>query len=162
MSWTRLDDTWGDDPVFDNLNHQARWHYLMMIQVCSRGERYDGTMRFAKARNCSDVDDPTGCIGDLIATGLVENVDGDTLRLVRIDRHLPPQYMRDPERKARQRERKARQRAKSSEGVPRDVTRDPGTGQDGSGQEVPPPVTSEDVDRSDEYLDAWGDDLGAA
>lgn len=173
MTWTRLDDTWGDDSVFDTLDHQTRWHYLMMIQVCSRGERYDGTMRLAKARQCSDVDDATGCIAALVAAGLVENVDGATLRIVRIDDHLPPKYLRDPERKEKQRDRKRQQRA-VAKGVTRDIRSDRSSdgsdpaGQDRTGRggkEVPENTLSEDeqemldgIDRSDEWAETFPED----
>lgn len=42
MSWTRLDDRWCDDEVFEDMDYEARWHYLCMIQYCSRNEKYSG------------------------------------------------------------------------------------------------------------------------
>lgn len=112
MTWTRLDDTWGDDPVFDDLDHATRWHYLMLIQLCSRSDRHDGVIPLRKARSCSDVDDPDACIGALIVAGLVVNTDGATLRLPRIDQHVPSadllaKLAQDRARAARHRKHKA-------------------------------------------------------
>lgn len=95
MTWTRLTDTWCDDPVFEGVDFAARWHYLSMIQHCSRTGRYDGTLRLVDARRCSDVDDPAAALGNLVVAGLVENVDGATVKVVRIDEHVPPPSVRD-------------------------------------------------------------------
>jgi hypothetical protein len=112
MSWTRLDDTWGDDPVFDDLDFATRWHYLMLIQLCSRSDRRDGVIPLRKASNCSDVDDSAACIGALITAGLVENIDGATIRVVRIAAHVPSadllrRLANDKDRAARHRKHKA-------------------------------------------------------
>lgn len=172
MTWTRLDDRWCDDPVFETVDMAARWHYLSMIQHCSRTERYNGVLRLVDARRCSDVDDPAAALGSLVLAGLVENVDGATVRLVRIDQHIPPPFMRDGERKRAQRERKQRERAHKAGDHTHclpghcpdtgDVTRDTGTGQDGTGQEQPPEPDPRDElnedDRWSEYREAFGDD----
>lgn len=158
MTWTRLDDVWGDDAVWDEISYPARWHYLMMIQVCSRGERYDGVMPLARAENCSDLarDEVPRCLNELMDADLLEvSSDGRSIKVVRIEDHLPPAYLRDPERKAKQRERKAASRARKPKpsspppepvtgDVTRDQSRDTRTGQDGPGQEVPPTSVNED------------------
>ena len=50
MTWTRLDDTWTDQPVMGDLAFDVRWHYLAMIQFCSRTQRYDGMLKMPAAR----------------------------------------------------------------------------------------------------------------
>lgn len=95
MTWTRLDDNWLADEAFDGLDVPTMWHYLNMIQFCSRGKRYTGVIPLAHARTCSIVEDPLGAIAALIDAGLVENVDGATLRVVRIDEHVPPPSVRE-------------------------------------------------------------------
>jgi hypothetical protein len=159
MTWTRLDDSWVDDQVLEELDHGTRWHYLALIQFCSRNSRYDGVMRIVDARRCSDIDDPATAIALLAGAGLLE-IEDSTVRVVRIEQHIPPPHMRDENRKARQRTEKRRSRlhraGDHSECLPAncpkagpadvsaDVSTDPGTGQDGPGQEVPPPVFEAD------------------
>lgn len=58
MSWTRLDDGWGNKIRSMDLSFPARWHYLELIQWCSRNRLYDGRVRTVDARIASDVDDP--------------------------------------------------------------------------------------------------------
>lgn len=94
MTWTRLTDNWCDDKVLRRLDLAARWHYLCMIQWCSRNEDYDGLIRLCDAERASDVNDRTKAIGDLIAAGLVKNVDGETLKVVNIKDHVPPASVR--------------------------------------------------------------------
>lgn len=106
MTWTRLDDNWQADPAFDRLDIHARWHYLMMIQFCSRGKRYDGVMPLAEAEMCSTAPDRTQIIGKLILAGLVTNIDGEMLRVVRIEDHVPPKSVRDSSAKRVSRHRK--------------------------------------------------------
>ena len=62
MSWTRLDDNWLADEAFDGLDIPTMWHYLHMIQFCSRGKRYSGVMPLAHARTCSTVADQMGAL----------------------------------------------------------------------------------------------------
>lgn len=109
MTWTRLDDGWTERQVFEQLPYEARWHYLAMIQFCSRNHRYDGVMRAIDARRCSDLDDPTTAVAMLAAVGLVEVTD-TSVRVVHIEESIPPPHMRDEERKRRQREEKRRSR----------------------------------------------------
>lgn len=108
MTWTRLDDNWQADPAFDRLDIHARWHYLMMIQFCSRGKRYDGVMPLAEAETCSTAPDRTSIIGKLILAGLVVNIDGEMLRMVRIADHIPPKSIRESSQKRVSRHRRHR------------------------------------------------------
>lgn len=98
--------------MFDDLDHATRWHYLMLIQLCSRSSRHDGTLPLKRAVNCSDVEDQTSAVGALIAAGLLENVDGATVRVVRIAAHVPSadliaKLAQDRARAARHRKHKA-------------------------------------------------------
>jgi hypothetical protein len=95
MTWTRLDDNWLADEAFDGLDVPTIFHYLNMIQFCSRGKRYTGLVPLVHARTCSIVDDPTAAIAALIKAELLENVDGATLRVVRIEEHIPPPSVRE-------------------------------------------------------------------
>lgn len=76
MTWTRLDDGWTDQQVFDAIPYEIRWHYLSMIQFCSRTARYDGIVREEDARRCSDVSDPDIANTTLVAAGLLAKVAG--------------------------------------------------------------------------------------
>jgi len=149
VTWTRLDDTWVDSPLFESLPYETRWHYLAMLQFCSRTSRYDGIVRGSDARRCSDVPDPVAALMTLTAAGLLVT-DERGYRLPFIDQHVPPPYMRDEARKQSQRLRKRRERmhklgdhalcdpehCPGNALVTGDVTRDTGTGRDGTGREV--------------------------
>lgn len=154
MSWTRLDDGWTDRPVLAGLPYDVRWHYLALVQFCSRTSRYDGLVRGADARRCSDVIDPAGALQTLVDHGLLV-LEEDGYRVVQIDEHVLPPHLRDEQRKASQRERKRRERAHRTgnhaycqpdrcEEVTRDITSDVGTGRDGQGS---PPAVTKDVTR---------------
>jgi hypothetical protein len=148
LTWSRLDDGWTDSPVLAALSYETRWHYLAMIQFCSRTGRYDGVVPARDALRCSDVPDPHRCIEDLVAQELVVTRDV-TYRVTRIDDHVPPPHLRDEKRKkdAAERKRKSRLHQRGdhtycshpledvTREVTRDVTRDVGTGQDGTGQD---------------------------
>lgn len=113
MSWTRLDDGWGNKIRSMDLSFPARWHYLELIQWCSRNRLYDGRVRTVDARIASDVDDPFAALDELVKVGLLE-VEEKGYRLAKIDEHLPPEYLRDEKRKADQRTRQDRARAHKS------------------------------------------------
>lgn len=149
MTWTRLDDGWCERQVFEELPYEARWHYLAMIQFCSRNHRYDGVMRGVDARRCSDLDDPATAVAMLAAAGLLE-VSDTSVRVVHIEEFIPPPHLRDEERKRRQREEKRRSRLHRSgdhsiclpshcphspTDVTADVSTDTGTGQDRTGRD---------------------------
>jgi hypothetical protein len=144
MTWTRLDDRWTEQPVFESLSYETRWHYLAMIQFCSRTDRIDGLLTIKDARRCSDVDDPARAIQDLLDVGLLEPVAG-RLRLVEIHEHIPPPSVRLASQGAKIRKRRSRSHKDGDHSmclpehcphasVTGDVTRDPGTGQDGTGR----------------------------
>lgn len=149
MTWTRLDDGWTDLPLFEGLPYETRWHYLALLQFCSRTSRYDGIVSGKDARRCSDVPNPAEALMTLHNVGLVA-MDDRGYRLPFIDQHVPPPYMRDERRKQSQRLRKRRERmhkngdhalcdpehCPASPSVTGDVPRDTGTGRDRTGREV--------------------------
>ncbi|MDP9437056.1 MAG: hypothetical protein M3P93_18465 [Actinomycetota bacterium] len=149
MTWTRLDDGWSDRPILEQLSYEVRWHYLSLIQFCSRTSRYDGMVRPSDARRCSDVPDSEAAVSELLGVGLLAVVDGG-LKVMQIDEHVPPPHLRDEARKTAQAERKRRERQHKkgvhdyclpdhcehvAAPVAGEVTRDVGTGQDGTGRE---------------------------
>ncbi|RZT87436.1 hypothetical protein EV383_4360 [Pseudonocardia sediminis] len=110
MTWTRLDDGWTDRPVFDDVPYDCRWHYLCLVQFCSRTSRYDGKIRAADARRCSDLPDPVTAMSVLAAAGLIEVGTDGAVTLPKIEEHVPPPSLRDEGRKERQRAEKRRSR----------------------------------------------------
>lgn len=157
MTWTRLDDMWTDSPELADLSFATRWHYLAMIQFCSRTGRIDGEMKRADARRCSDVDDPAQALEQLTAAGLVSATEDGLLKVVRINEHVPPPSVREASAQSRVRMRRHRKhkngdhsdclpgkcpdvRVDTSTGevtgdVAGPVTRNTGTGRDGTGQD---------------------------
>ena len=95
MSWTRLDDGWTDRPILEQLPYEVRWHYLALVQFCSRTGRYDGLVRAADARRCSDVPDPITANDTLVNVGLLHVAEDGTFRLPLIDEHIPPPHLRE-------------------------------------------------------------------
>ncbi len=94
MSWTRLDDGWTDQQLLAGLSHQTRWHYLCMIQFCSRTKRFDGFIRAVDARRCSDVDNPDQAVADLRDIGIIHPA-ADGYRVHRMEEdHAPPLSVR--------------------------------------------------------------------
>lgn len=158
MSWTRLDDAWTDMPELAVLDLAARWHYLALIQFCSRTERIDGVMKRADARRCSDVDDPGTALAALLSAGLLAALPGNDVKVVRIADHIPPPSVRKASEAAKLRKRRERahkagdhssclpENCDQAPGSPPvdpvtgevtvDVTRDIGTGRDGTGQDM--------------------------
>jgi len=147
MSWTKLDDRWTDRPVFESIDHEARWHYLALIQTCSRDSRTDGVLPIGRARRASDVADPDRAHQVLEEHSLVE-LTKDTVRVVEIGEHIPPPHIRQASEKAKVRMKRMRAHKAGdhslclpdnceSAHVPRHVTGNTGTGQDGTetGQE---------------------------
>lgn len=148
MSWTRLDDLWTDKPIINELSFEDRWHYLAMIQFCSRTDQFDGHLRAIDAQRCSDHSDPHAAIRRMAAAGLL-TVSGGTVRVNAIDEHMPPPSVRQSTERAkvRKRRQRAHESGRHSECLPkhcekartrnvtqdvtRDNTRDPGTGQNG-------------------------------
>lgn len=164
MSWTRLDDAWTEMTELAELEHGVRWHYLAMIQFCSRTDKVDGVMRVLDAYRCSDYLDPEGAIKALEKAGLVKSIPSSnpmkaTVKVIRIDDHIPPPSVRN--KREADKLRKRRQRAHDAgdhslciadkcphvtPNVTRDVTRDPGTGQDRTGRDNEDAVSDEKVD----------------
>lgn len=153
MSWTRLDDGWTDSTEFADLDHVTRWHYLAMIQFCSRTQKYDGLMRRGDALRCSDVDDPGGALAALAAEGLIA-IEDKHVRLLRIDEHVPPPSVRESAEKTKVRVRRHRKhsngdhseclpancdQAPTPSDVTGDVTRYSGTGRAGTGSSCSAP-----------------------
>ncbi len=159
MTWSRLDDGWTDWPALAALTYESRWHYLSMIQFCSRTGRYDGMVRAGDALRCSDVPDPRRCIDELVLHELLVTRDV-TYQVTHIDDHVPPPHLRDEKRRkdAAERQRRSRLHRKGDhtycthppEPGTRDVTRDVGTGRDGTGRAVMEPVIN-----SNECDDNW-------
>ncbi|MGW9762510.1 hypothetical protein [Micrococcus aloeverae] len=166
MSWTRLDDLWAEQMEARELSLSARWHYLCLIQRCSRIGLREGTLRRKDALRVSDVDDPEVVLTELLAAELL-TADGDSVTVVNVLDHLPTEAALAKKEHDRERQRRHRERERAHEagdhalcvpggkckvvnGSPQDVTRDVtptvtrdvGTGQDGPGQESSAPRDS--------------------
>jgi hypothetical protein len=183
MSWTKLDDLWTENQALADLSFAVRWHYLAMIQFCSRAELYNGVMRQVDARRCSDHPDPDEAVRQLINAGFLERM-GDKIRLLRIEDHVPDSSIRKKTEQAKLRKRRerahkagdhsmctpghcpdappatdamSRSSAPSSRGshadVTRDVTpnvtRDVGTGQDGTGRALDEDTSTTSAEHAD-------------
>jgi hypothetical protein len=147
MTWTRLDDSFTDLPDLAPLDHATRWHYLSLVQFCSRTARYDGRMPLVDALRASDHPEPATALTALGAAGLIVFV-GREVTLPRIADHVPPPSMRvmSTERVHRKRAHdagdhslclpKARCKRDETRSETRSETRFPGTGQDGTGQDT--------------------------
>lgn len=160
MSWTRLDDRWTEWPIFEGIPHATRWHYLCLVQLCSRTDRLDGRLSSTAARRASDVEDPTKALAELVAAGLVLSEDHG-FRLPFIADHVPPPSVRKNAEATRERMRRHRAHKAGdhslclpehcppahrvtdavtrndviAERVTNEVTRNTGTGQDGTGRD---------------------------
>lgn len=159
MTWTRLDDTWTDLPELADLPHDVRWHYLCMIQFCSRTKRYDGILKTADARRCSDVDDPVGAMSTLFGADLIHPLPEGQIKVGRIEDHIPPPSVREASEKTAIRMRRSRAHKNGDHSlclpdnckhlsvdshtgeVTGSVTRNTRTGQDGTGRLVREGVT---------------------
>lgn len=155
MSWTRLDDGWTERSVFEGMPYSTRWHYLCLIQLCSRTDRVDGCLTMSAACRASDVPHPAEALAQLAAVGLVETRDG-TCRLPFIGDHVPPPHVRNAADAAKVRMRRSRAHKTGDHSLclpencpdaphvagdvtrnvadPERVTRNPGTGRDRTGQ----------------------------
>lgn len=161
MSWTRLDDGWTDDPIINQLPFPDRWHYLAMIQFCSRTRTFDGTMRAIDANRCSDHPDAPGALKLMAALGLV-TIDGGIVHLNRLDEHIPPPSVRDSAAASRVRKQRSRKHLTgdhsecqpkycehATRNVTPHVTRDTGTGQDRTGQVLQANPSEQNTDDED-------------
>lgn len=113
MTWGRYDDGWTDRPIWQNVDHASRWHLVCLVQFCCRTERWDGRIPLATARRLSDVDDPDLALDMLVAAKLIK-VRKDTLTVVEIESHIPPEYLRSADRKKRQNERQKASRERTA------------------------------------------------
>lgn len=95
MSWTRFDDGWTDQQILADLSFETRWHYVCLIQFCSRTKRFDGFIRAVDARRCSDVSDPEASMRQLVDVGLVVPDQGDYLVHRMEEDHAPPPWVRN-------------------------------------------------------------------
>lgn len=111
MTWTRLDDSWTDKPQLEKLDYAARWHYLAMIQFCSRNDRLDGQLRTSDARRASDHPDAPRALAEIAEVGLIEPTSTG-YRILAIDEHVPPPWV--AQKQERDRNRKRRERAHKS------------------------------------------------
>lgn len=113
VTWTRLTDNFVEDKAFEGLTAEVRWHYLCLIQYCSRTGRYDGCVTRYNARyvSGSEPSSPDDVVAALVkAELLVESPEDGTMLIVRIDEHIPPPHMRDEQRKSSTRARVQRHR----------------------------------------------------
>jgi len=175
VSWTRLDDLWTERDDLAGLDYPDRWHYLALIQACSRRGALTGELRTIDARRASDHPDPDRAQRNLIAAGLIEPT-AQGIRVIEIADHVPPPSVRDASTRAA--ERKRRQRAHEAgdhhlclpercplapgpRDIDRDNPRDPGTGQDRTGEDYK--VTGEgpvELTTSEPYNPAIYDETG--
>jgi hypothetical protein len=143
MSWTKIDDLFTEKPEWDGVSYEARWHYLAMVQACSRARRWDGRLPLMRALRASDVAQADACIDELAVVGFVIR-EPDTVILPRIEEHIPPPYIR--ENAAKSRDRMQRMRAHRNgdhsrclpehcDWVTGAVTRNTGTGRDRTGRD---------------------------
>lgn len=87
MSWTKLDDLWSEKIEEVVSDHSARWHYLALIQLCSRLEARDGIVTRAKAERCSDLPDTRQALSTLADAGLVVDM-GNRIKVTRAAEHV--------------------------------------------------------------------------
>ncbi|MGO4650238.1 hypothetical protein AB4068_00935 [Arthrobacter sp. 2RAF22] len=95
MTWTRLDDGWTDQQILAGLPIETRWHYLCMVQFCSRTKRFDGFIRAVDARRCSDVADPLAAVKQLLEVGLLTDDQGGYVVRRMEEEHAPPPWVRN-------------------------------------------------------------------
>lgn len=100
MSWSRLDDLWTEQMEHTMPDDFAdRWHYLAMIQRCSRVEARDGIIPTTVAERASDHPNPREAITRLASLGLVVHL-GKQVKLVHADQHvISEERKRETERK---------------------------------------------------------------
>lgn len=147
MTWTRLNDNWTESPALEELSFEDRWHYLALIQRCSRSEAYDGLIRGVDARRCSDHPDPAAAIAHLVDAHLLAIIPGGKYKVIHIDDHVPPPSVRMKTENDKIRQRRKRAHDNGDHGlckpdadcvtgsVTRDTGRDVRTGQDRTGRD---------------------------
>ncbi|NRG40196.1 hypothetical protein HRK28_04610 [Rathayibacter sp. VKM Ac-2835] len=159
MTWTKLSDNWTDRSDLAELSFEDRWHYLAMIQLCSRAGNVTGVLKPVDARRCSDNSDPVRALLQLQKAGLIES-SSTAVRILEIDEHIPPPSVRNKAEADKVRKRRSRAHKEGDHSlcltdhcplgkitpVTRDIVRDPGTGRDGPG---PKQVTFAEETRDD-------------
>lgn len=95
-----------------NLDPADCWHYLCLIQRCSRADIRAGILSEQVALRVSTHADPERAVANLIAEGLLKRVDGRRVQVVEVGKHLPDDSVR--RRTERAAERKRRERAHKS------------------------------------------------
>lgn len=114
MAWLSFDDGYTDQPVWDGLPYDTRWHYHAFIQKCCATRRYDGLLRLTAALRCSDVPDPERCLKELIEAGLLAD-HGAEVEAVHIEDFLPPPHLRPEQEAPRKRRNQAEYRRRKCE-----------------------------------------------
>lgn len=89
MTWTRLSDNWTDRPDIADLDYPERWHYLCLVVMCSRTERWDGILRVIDARRASDHPNPDAAHAVLVKAGFI-TIDGTRVHVLEVEDHVPP------------------------------------------------------------------------
>ena len=93
MSWASYGDDWTSRPVWDQVDYETRWHYFSVVERCCRDRRWSGELPRQAALRCSDVSDPSSCLDTLASVGLLA-FDGEIVRVVFIEEHIPPEQSR--------------------------------------------------------------------
>ncbi len=149
MSWLRYDDAFCEWPEWEHVSPAGRWAYLVLVQTCSRAQAWDGRIgrRRGIAAMLAHDDAPEDRLLELAAVDLVRD-HGDTIKLPRIDEHVPPPSVRNNAEQSKVRMRRKRAHdagqhhlcqpehcpnAPVTDPVTSLVTRNPGTGRDGVG-----------------------------
>jgi len=163
MTWLSFDDGYTREAVWDDVPWDTRWHFHAMVEACCASRRYDGRLRRADARRCSDVPDPDRSVRELIACRLVID-HGDVVEIESIDNFLPPAGERAENLLARKRKNQAAYRRRKCERGDHDrhcpaatcperaarvserVTGNPGTGRVGPGSPRPKVRRTTDAD----------------
>lgn len=94
MTWTKLSDDFTDRGDLADIAFSDRWHYLALIQACSRSGRLNGHLRRVDALRCSDHPEPSAALDALAHAGLVDLRDG-TVVVLQIADHVPPPSVRE-------------------------------------------------------------------
>lgn len=163
MSWLRYSDDFTEWPEWDRTNSDHRWAYVCLVQAASRGRYWDGHIpkRKALAALVAQVDDPQGCLERLAMLSLIhEDRKAGEVILPRVHDHVPPAGVRSNAEKSKVRMRRKRShdagdhstclprycsKAPANAQVTDLVTRNPGTGRDGTGRGV---SASHEIDES--------------
>lgn len=93
MSWTSYGDDFTGRPCWDGVDHATRWHYLALVERCTRDRRWDGLLPLQAALRCSDVPDPEKALATLEFLGMV-TVQSEVVAVTFIEEHIPPPQSR--------------------------------------------------------------------